>query len=76
MAEPLNFDFTPWDENMEFEQIVLEQFGYDVLAAEEANMIEDLEYRTTIMPVVYIPGVGQLQVVWLQEEGGGNYGQV
>ena len=76
MAEPLNFDFTPWDENMEFEQIVLEQFGYDVLAAEEANMIEDIEYRTTIMPVVYIPGVGQLQVVWLQEEGGGNYGQV
>ena len=76
MAEPLNFYFTPWDENMEFEQIVLEQFGYDVLAAEEANMIEDLEYRTTIMPVVYIPGVGQLQVVWLQEEGGGNYGQV
>ena len=76
MAEPLNFDFTPWDENMEFEQIVLEQFGYDVLAAEEAKMIEDLEYRTTIMPVVYIPGVGQLQVVWLQEEGGGNYGQV
>ena len=76
MAEPLNFDFTPWDENMEFEQIVLEQFGYDVLAAEEANMIEDLEYRTNIMPVVYIPGVGQLQVVWLQEEGGGNYGQV
>ena len=76
MAEPLNFDFTPWDENMEFEQIVLEQFGYDVLAAEEANMIEDLEYITTIMPVVYIPGVGQLQVVWLQEEGGGNYGQV
>ena len=76
MAEPLNFDFTPWDENMEYEQIGLEQFGYDVLAAEEANMIEDLEYRTTIMPVVYIPGVGQLQVVWLQEEGGGNYGQV